>query len=77
MTETLEKTEQRSVIVDLPPDTARSLNLVEGSRVILHVSEAGIAADILPPITPSLREEARRVSEKFKDAFAEMKRFGD
>ena len=47
-------------------------------RTCFVVWQAGqIEVEILPPPSPEMKESARRIYEKHKDAFEEMKRRGD
>ena len=77
MAETFAETEVKCVIIDLTPETAQSLNVAAGSRVILSVSGDNIAAEILPPATAEIKANVQRILKKYGPAFAEMKRLGD
>lgn len=70
------KTEQ-GWVVDIPAEIAASLNVAEGSIATLQVRNGQIEVEILPPPSPELIESSRRIFEKYKEAFVEMKRLGD
>lgn len=70
------KTEQ-GWVVDIPAEIAASLNVAEGSIATLQVKDGKIEVEILPPPSPELTKSSLRIFEKYKDAFAEMKRLGD
>jgi hypothetical protein len=70
------KTEQ-GWVVDIPTEIASSLGVAEGSIVVLHAKDGNLETEILPPPSPELVQSSRRIYEKYKDAFAEMKRRGD
>lgn len=46
-----------------------------GSIAVLHAAQGTIEVEVLPP--PETDESVRRIYNKYKDAFAEMKRLGD
>ncbi len=77
MAETFAETEVKCVIIDLTPETAQSLNVAAGSRVILSVSGDNIAAEILPPATPEIKANVQRLLSKYRATYEEMKRLGD
>ena len=64
-------------VVTMPPEMARAAGVAEGSMIVLHFMDGTVAAEILPPASAELRAEVRRIADKFKAAFAEMKRRGD
>jgi antitoxin component of MazEF toxin-antitoxin module len=64
-------------VITMPPEMAHAAGVAEGSMLSLHFVSGAIAVEILPPATEELRAEVRRIADKFKDAFAEMKRRGD
>ncbi len=70
------KTEQ-GWVVDIPSEIVASLGVAEGSLVVLQAKEGKLEYEILPPPSPELIKSSRRIFEKYKDAFAEMKRLGD
>lgn len=76
-TQTLNKTEQASWLIEMPSHVANAIGVEEGSRLILQVRDGNISVELLPPASPEIKERAQRIAEKFKDAFAEMKRVGD
>jgi hypothetical protein len=44
---------------------------------VLHAGRGTIEVEVLPPPAPELDESVRRIYDKYKDAFEEMKRLGD
>ena len=64
-------------IIPMPPDMARLVGVAEDSQIALYVAGGKVVAEILPPTPPEIKEKARRIADKFQDAFAEMKRLGD
>ena len=70
------KTEQ-GWVVDIPSEIADSLGVAEGSIVTLQAKDGNLEVEILPPPSPELVKSSRRIFEKYKDAFAEMKGLGD
>jgi len=73
---TPQKTDQGWVI-EVPPEMTHALGVAEGSIAVLHAKAGQIEVEILPPPSSELRKSARRIYEKHKDAFDEMKRRGD
>jgi len=64
-------------VIEVPYEMAQALGVGEGSLAVLHAKDGSIEVEILPPPSPELEESARRIYEKYKDAFEEMKRLGD
>jgi hypothetical protein len=64
-------------VIEVPYEMAQVLGVGEGSLAVLHAKDGSIEVEILPPPSPELEESARRIYEKYKDAFEEMKRLGD
>jgi hypothetical protein len=64
-------------VIEVPHEMAQALGVGEGSLAVLHAKDGSIEVEILPPPSPELEESARRIYEKYKDAFEEMKRLGD
>ena len=75
-TTTLEKT-YNSCVVELNPETQKQLGIAEGSIVIMHSKNGAIEVEILPPPSAELIASSRRLQEKYKDVFEELKRLGD
>lgn len=63
--------------VDIPPEVAQSMGIAEGSIAVLHPENGNIEVEILPPPSQEIKEAARRISEKYKETFEELKRLGD
>ena len=70
------KTEYGWVLV-MTPEMSRQAGVAENSLLVLHLGEGKASAEILPPATPEMKESVRQISEKFREAFEEMKRLGD
>lgn len=71
------KPEGEGWVMTMTPEMARVAGVTEGSMIAFYLSAGAVAAEILPPASPELRADVRRIADKFKDAFAEMKRHGD
>ncbi|HXG66856.1 MAG TPA: hypothetical protein VNO70_17270 [Blastocatellia bacterium] len=64
-------------VIEVPPEMAAAIGVAEGSLAVLHAKAGAIEVEILPPPSPELKQSVRRIYEKYKDAFEEMKRLGD
>jgi hypothetical protein len=64
-------------VVEIPPEIARALGVAEGSLAVLHPQDGSLEIEILPPPSPEIKESVRRISEKYKETFEELKRLGD
>lgn len=64
-------------VLAMTPEMAQAAGVNEGSQVVFYFSDGAVAAEILPPISESLRSEVREIADEFAEAFAEMKRRGD
>jgi hypothetical protein len=64
-------------VVDVPDEIAQALGVAQGSMAILHPNKGRLEVEILLPPSEELVKSVRRTSEKFKEAFDEMKRLGD
>lgn len=63
--------------IKMPPDMARETGLAEDSLITLYARMGKLVVEILPPPSPELKASIRRICEKNKEAFEEMKRLGD
>lgn len=70
-------TEDEGWVIAMSPEMARAAGVAEGSLVAFYFKDGGVAAEILPPPSAELRADVRRIADKFRGAFAEMKRRGD
>jgi hypothetical protein len=68
---------ERGWVINMTPEMSRQAGVADNSLIIIHLEAGKVAAEILPPATPEMKEDVRRVSEKFREAFEEMKRLGD
>lgn len=68
---------QQGWILRMPPEMAEVLGAAEGSLLMLYAKPEGISTEILPPASAELKASVRRICEKYKEDFEEMKRFGD
>lgn len=68
---------QEGWILKMPAEMAKVLGAAEDSLLVLYAKPEGISTEILPPATPEMKESVRRICEKYKDDFEEMRRFGD
>ena len=73
---TPQKTEYGWVIA-MTPEMANEAGVEEGSFLVFYLHKGGVSAEILPPATEEMKRSAQQSIDKFKDAFAEVKRLGD
>lgn len=66
-----------SWLVEIPPMIIQELDLEEGSRIALTVNNGEITGDILPPMAAETKKEVRRILDKYRETFEEMKQLGD
>jgi len=64
-------------VIVMTPEMSQQAGVAENSLLVLHLGEGQVTAEILPPATSEMKESVRQISEKFRDAFEEMKRLGD
>ncbi len=64
-------------VVEVPKEMAEAMGIAEGSIAVLHPKSGSFEVEILPPPSAELKESVRRIYEKYKEAFEEMKRLGD
>jgi hypothetical protein len=64
-------------IVSMTPEMAREAGVAEGSHLVLYLREGQVSTEILPPATEEAKRATRESADKFKEAFAELKRLGD
>ena len=68
---------QRGWVLEMSPEMSREAGAEEGSLVVLYLGGGGVSAEILPPATAASKRSVQESLDKFKDAFAELKRLGD
>jgi hypothetical protein len=73
---TPQKTE-RGWIIALTPEMAHEAGVAEGSYLVFYLNEGQVSAEIFPPATDEMKRSVHESIDKFRDAFAEMKRLGD
>ena len=64
-------------IIELPDDFAKDIGVEKGSIAVLYGNNGKVETEIISPPTPELEKSVNRIYDKYKDAFAEMKRLGD
>lgn len=64
-------------VIPLPSEMAEDMGVAEGSLAVLHPKPAGLDVEILPPPSAELKDRVRRIHDKYRGAFEEMKRIGD
>lgn len=64
-------------VIELPAEISEAMGVAAGSLAALHVKEGNLDIEILPPPSPELKSAVRRISDKHKETFEEMKRLGD
>ncbi len=62
--------------VEIPPEIIKAQGLTEGSLVILTYTNGRIESDITS-LSPQLKKISKRILEKRRGAYEELKRFGD
>lgn len=67
---------KRGWIIELPDDFAEDVGAEKGSIAVLYGENGKIETEIIAP-PPELEKSVDRIYNKYKDAFAEMKRNGD
>lgn len=67
----------RGWVLAMTPEMAREAGVDEGSYLVFYLNEGQASVEILPPATEEMKQSVRESIDKFKDAFAEMKRLGD
>jgi hypothetical protein len=68
---------ERGWIVAMTTEMAHEAGVTEGSYLVFYLNEGHVSAEILPPPTEQTKRNVQGSIDKFKDAFAEMKRLGD
>jgi len=64
-------------IIELPDGFAEEIGVEKGSIVVLYGGEGKIEAEIIQPPSQKIKDISKRISEKYKETFEEMKRLGD
>ena len=64
-------------IEEIQGEMAEQLGVADGSYAVFYRDSNRIRVEILSPPSPECMEEIARTSQKFKEAFEEMKRLGD
>ncbi|CAN5674977.1 hypothetical protein BH20ACI4_BH20ACI4_19400 [soil metagenome] len=62
--------------VELPDAVKKENNLSENSYLVLTVHNGKISGELIN-ITPEIKNEAGRITGKYRKAFEELKRLGD
>ena len=66
-----------SWLVETPSNIIKELVLADGSRIALTVNNGEVSGDVLPPLSPELKAVSKRILEKRRKIYEELKRFGD
>lgn len=53
-----------SWLVEIPANIIEALEIEQGSRVALTIKDGEVSGDILPPMSPELKEISKRILEK-------------
>ena len=64
-------------VVPMTPEMAHEAGAPEGSFLVFYLHKGGVSAEILPAATEEMKRSVQDSIDKFKDAFAEIKRLGD
>jgi hypothetical protein len=62
--------------VEIPPEIIRAQGLAEGSLATFTVKDGKIAGEIITP-SLKLKEISKRILEKNREVYEELKRIGD
>lgn len=73
---TIQKSE-RGWIIELPDDFAEEIGVEKGSIAVLYGGNGKVETEIIEPPSQNIKDISKRISEKYKEAFEEMKRLGD
>lgn len=68
---------ERGWVVAMTPEMAHEAGVADGSYLVFYLREGQVSAEIFPPATNEMKRSVEESIDKFKDAFAEMKRLGD
>lgn len=64
-------------VIEIPAEMAQTMSVAEGSLIVLYPKEGNVEVEILPPPSPEHKESVRRIHEKYRETFEELKRLGD
>jgi hypothetical protein len=64
-------------VVVMTPEMTREARVAEGSHLVFYLHEGQVSAEILPPANEETKRAVRESVDKFREAFAELKRLGD
>lgn len=62
--------------VELPEAVKQENNLSENSYLVLTVHQGKISGELIN-ITPEIKNEVNRITDKYRKTFEELKRLGD
>jgi len=63
--------------IEMPSEMANATAVAKGSFIAVYAKMGCLSVEIMPPPSPDLEVAARRIFEKYKDVFEELKRLGD
>ena len=66
-----------SWLVDIPSNILEALDLAAGSRVALTIIDDEVSGTVLPPMSDEMKKISRRILEKNRRLYEEMKQLGD
>lgn len=73
----LEDAKIASWLVEIPANIIEALNLQTGSTVALTIKDGEVSGDVLPPLSDKMKEISKRILEKNREVYEELKRLGD
>ena len=78
-TDEIEMTEPKwdSWTVEIPAEIIEAQGWEKGSLATFTVREGKIVGEIVPPLSNKLREISKRILEKNREVYEELKRLGD
>ena len=68
---------ERGWIVTMSPEMAQEAGVAENSLLVIYLRDGIVSAEILPPATEEMKRSVDESVDKFREAFAEMRRLGD
>jgi DNA-directed RNA polymerase specialized sigma54-like protein len=77
MNEIIIQKSNKGWIIELPDDFSEEIGVEKGSIALLSGSNGKVETEIIPPPSEELKDISKRITAKYKEAFAEIKRLGD
>ena len=71
------KSKIASWLIEIPEQIIKELDLTEGSQIALTINDGEVSGDVLPPLSPEMKAVSKRILEKNREVYEELKRLGD